>query len=522
VQAEYNRAASAPPAVPHPGIPLDAETAKERLKADSQRRRRQLTRQRTPRSARKSARPARRPPAYHPLTVAVFEFLFNYWTDPQTAKPCALIDRYDWGVDRADGTVLRPTTDRLNIAQSGAAWPQSLTKTPIQGHLSRKPVLSPLTGRPVFGGERIHYTSSRAGGFALVKLDIDAHNGQTDALDVVLYLIHAYFPGAYFERSRNGYHIYPLFRVGRIPRFRFNELLARLAGALTKILADHNYLSTIEVKGEFTTFNSDRTVERRGALGALPSFLNGMKDLDRLKSAPVYLPQAIYAILADEPDDAAYTEVPGVQRRRSGGGPTHDRLTSPDKFDATNAACFDFTLIHNQLPDFDKLLSHYLKVSGHEPSPNDARRVQWAIRRRAQRFDPAKAEGGYQQMLPKLRYCIRAHCPDLVWNGTRVTEEELTIYAYTVTVASLKPSYDPKLKDTVPGVAVTGMGRKLKDAGLVSGTLSSPNKLTACKRLLEHGEIIRCLDRGYIVGRAGHEVYRRPQPLAPQRRRPNQ
>src|SRR4030095_9702249 len=117
--------------------------------------------------------------------------------------------------------------------------------------------------------------------------------------------------------------------------------------------------------------------DRCGSVAPLPEVRNGEKDLERLKGAPVFLPQAIFAALADTPEDGtpqAGRDATHPQGLRGGRDPyrmlpLHERLTFRDKWVAIHAACFDFTVVYRRLPDSPELVEYFLRVSGHAPSP---------------------------------------------------------------------------------------------------------------------------------------------------------
>ena len=162
------------------------------------------------------------------------------------------IDRRDWG-HRSRRAGVRPsaTNDQLM-----GRWSQRLTARLIASHLA--------------GTDRLYYRSRRDSGYALLRIDIDAHKRQTDARSAAEFVAQVVFTGAYSEPSDRGYPVYALIDVGYCRRDAFNALAAQFESDLSRVLAGVGYRSTVEVQGRFTLIDWDRReVLNRAKQGAL-------------------------------------------------------------------------------------------------------------------------------------------------------------------------------------------------------------------------------------------------------------
>ena len=128
----------------------------------------QLKRKRTGR------KPARK---YLPLTRQVARYLLP------------LIDRHDWGYQKKGTPVSSCTNEELGRFRRREFWPQKFTMTLLEPHL--------------LGHKTYYYKSSRASGYCLVQVDVDAHQGQTDAALDAVELIASHFRGPTGSRARS-------------------------------------------------------------------------------------------------------------------------------------------------------------------------------------------------------------------------------------------------------------------------------------------------------------------------------
>ena len=152
------------------------------------------------------------------------------------------VDMIDWGYRVGSDKPLRKHEEEyLWACLEGHRKPSSFTRNGAAQHLA--------------GEQTYYYVSSRRADTMLLMIDVDAHDGQTDAWDVVEFLTHAGGPFAdqYVEQSTNGegYHIYARLRCPGT-RFRFNAKLNVLEDALGVLLDENNFESNIEVHGTYS------------------------------------------------------------------------------------------------------------------------------------------------------------------------------------------------------------------------------------------------------------------------------
>lgn len=416
-----------------------------------------------------------------------------------------LIDRYDWGQwnKKEDRPGYKATDDQLACFYKGQAYPpQKMTRTALERHLHRK--------------DALYYVPSRSSGFCLLMIDLDAHHGEPDAFEAAEWIRGRFFPDAYLEPSKRGFHLYVSVRVGRCPRWRFNHITTGLQSALKTLLADNNFAACVEVKAPFTLVTSGNDIERRGALSALPFLPNGSADLDRLTSMSVYLPCVFGRIFSD----AALTVEFNEFFEEDGWNEGHDTYTSgisslPQSkgkrvvaqresscaWERMQFVCFDFTALHRRLPTVPELLDAYQETYQTEAADKKrTKRAKDAIKYRAKTFDPYKAsEGGYSTSKDKLLAAVREHCLDRTSKYTsEVTDEDLAIALYTYTRISFSVSETPRRQWTAGYEAIKGMFSKLAAEGLTERGCGNRNKGVALKTILERAGLVECFDSKWV------------------------
>lgn len=425
-------------------------------------------------------------PKYDKLTQK-----YAAWLIP-TKNP--IIDRFDWAEWSVKDGCPRPAAvnSRLEVWYRGEAYPpQQITRTQIQKQLD--------------WARKYYYTSSRKSGFALLCIDVDAHNGETDAFETASYIQSRYFPHAYLEPSRRGYHLYVLVRVGRCRRWKFNLLVGHLQENLRAVLIEQNFESKVEVLGRFTIVNKDGTVDR-AKFAPVPELPNREADLKQLVSMPVYLISALFEVrydadLAREMEEMADDD--GDQRpvRRERRVPARD---SECAWERMQWVCFDFTVQHRRLPDLEELLAYY--EVAYQTDGGDhrrRRRAEYAILYRSRTFDIGKAtDGGFQLHRERLLADVREHCTDRISNydDGDITDEDLAIGLYVVMRNSFSVAEDARQQYSCPNRAFSGMFNALKREGVTKRGGANPNKVVAIKVILRRARLIECVDSDYIYG----------------------
>lgn len=205
-----------------------------------------------------------------------------------------LIDRVDCGYKHEDGSP-RPFHTSAFLTSRGHDYPpRKVTRTFLQAHLRDE--------------ETFYYRSRRRSGFVLAMIDVDAHEGQTDAQAVADWLVSTYFPQAYCEPSTHGRgrHVYAVLRVGDARPWVVNAALSETAEALALLARQGGFKSTVcGIYGTYTLWITDdsgeRTIGKRGSLGKVPRLSQGLDSFRRLVSAPVFLMSSLVRAV----DDAA-------------------------------------------------------------------------------------------------------------------------------------------------------------------------------------------------------------------------
>ncbi|QOV90653.1 hypothetical protein [Humisphaera borealis] len=434
------------------------------------------------------------------------------------------VDRYDWGYNKP-GQPPSFVTDNGRLEsffqKLPGVYPQRLTRTFVQRHLT--------------GSERLHYTSHRASGFAFIMIDVDAHAGQDDAFKLASWIQARYFPTAYLEPSRRGWHLYVLFRVKKINRRAFNWLAEQAEAALGVLAKEHQFESTLEIRGTFTEVDTG-CIQRRGKLAAAPGLPNGLADLDRLTEASVFFPSALHRLIDDAsaiqqnpfvnpPSTATGSPNTATKKRRprttpgtlqdvcvlktksAAGQPLGGfrKLDTADAYERMAACGWDFTVVHRRLPeDVDELLRSYAGIYGDDDSKGLAdrrRRAADVLKRRAEtfRWDLAQ-EGGYEYYREQLIEAVSSHCIDRKKRyQASISDEDLAVALYVVQRNSFGIADRPIQQFTCGYEAFAGMFRELKAEGVIRRGGCDRNKIAAMKAILVRAGLIQCVDPGYIA-----------------------
>ncbi|HWE95739.1 MAG TPA: hypothetical protein VG269_17375 [Tepidisphaeraceae bacterium] len=345
-------------------------------------------------------------------------------------------------------------------------------------------------------------------------IDIDAHHGETDALDAARWIQSTYFPDSYLEPSRRGYHLYVAVRVGHCNRARFNVLMDLAETKLQRVVSD-TFDAKVELSGRFNLWQGNKLTSRAKPFQA-PLCTGGMADVNRLRAMPVYLLAAFKSIVNDADameefdfDTQTSSTVeplpPSRRHRKSRPVPKDENCA----FKRMNAACFTFTENHHRLPTFDELLAHYetVYVAG-ATHPARTKRAKDVIRFRSRKFDPDRqGDGGYAEVKPQLMHAVETHC-DTQTSSTEegVSAEDLCIALYAYTVNSFQTHENPRRQWSIGYDAIMQMFEKLNAEGLTDRTCKRRNKILAIRTTLLDAGLIECLDRRYIPSKDGTGV----------------
>jgi hypothetical protein len=355
--------------------------------------------------------------------------------------------------------------------------------------------------------EEIHVRPARGSGFALLMIDVDAHEGQQDALEAVQWIQSTYFPESYLEPSKRGYHLYLVVRVGFCKRDRFNQLMNLAEIKLKRLVAD-SFESTVELCGRFTEW-SGRTVIGRSKPFQAPRCPNGQLDLERLISLPIYLP-VVFKPLCDHAEALEELDHTQTSRTVDTSGPVKCRQKiklvpkdTDDAFDRMVKACFHFTQVHRRLPEIDELVSHYEQLYDRVGDHDTRRRAVDAIKQRAKKFDPSKVgTAGFLDMKPKLLGAIRSRHHTQT-SSTVDEEEDLAIALYAYTVTSFTKNENPRRQWTIGYDAIMGMFQILNDEGVTTRTCKWRNKVLSLRTALLNAGLIEAMDVRFVPSKNG-------------------
>lgn len=422
------------------------------------------------------------------------------------ASVAGLIDRLWWAESAADKSrfyVANPS-DVLSRYYLGerVRWPQKVTRTNLECHLG--------------GRQLLHYSSNRESGKALLRVDLDVHDGQSDLTDAVAY-VRSLFPRSYGEPSTSGqgYAIYPLIELDQLPRARFNEIVDRLERALRNQLGRRGITTRLELQGKFALrpYLDHETGEVTGEFiaakfGCLPLFRTDA-DVDCFLAAPAH---PVHHVLCLIEDDRLYGEVEaefGVLDTQSSSILEHVRsrrsnsyVANPDDaFCRMNVVCFEFTLVNRRLPSLRELLDAYRHRHGGDEDRDRIRRAEGVISLRRKKFDPARLDkSGYEMMKASLLRMVGDHVQDRSSKYTSdITDEDLAIGLALVTANAFDRCPNPNRQYTLSTMAFPAWFQSLKAADLTRRGCNR-NKATAIKLILERAGLIQCIDRDVVAG----------------------
>ena len=233
------------------------------------------------------------------------------------------VDVRDWAA-HYDG---RPTNQQTNAQLwkviDGRRRPCVLSNMRLAEHLA--------------GRQTCYFRTARSVTTAMLMIDIDAHHGETDAWDLAEHLRQSLFPGAFLEPSTNlrGFHLFVRVEMAG-SRSVFNQSVRVVEQALNRVAIDHNFESSVELKGTCTLLHYDLVdaveleavrksegnngrarharkvqqdggsrwlipngVRSRGSLAKLPRLKLGMHDLETLEAMPTWPTEHLASIAAD-------------------------------------------------------------------------------------------------------------------------------------------------------------------------------------------------------------------------------
>ncbi|MEI8194361.1 MAG: hypothetical protein WCI73_00475 [Phycisphaerae bacterium] len=441
------------------------------------------------------------------------------------------IDRSDWAASYLDGTNYFRNAENWQLERCTGGrrrWPQKLTSTAIQQHLQHDEY-------------KIHYISSRESKTALIAIDIDAHQGQHDAVDAALYIQENYLPSTFVEPTPRGSRLFLLVNVGMMKKVRVNRHLNELQRLLGIIMLNAGFRSIIEVLGGYTLMDQNGGINQRGHTASLPVLFHGEADLHELESLKIHewvdfktlyydamtVEEEVVekgdkgemvekeAMEAAEAADPAATTASDVQYSLEGYVSwTFPTPISPstgnfriventDAFDRMVKTCFDFTAVYRRIPSEDELLDSYSSLYGSTTGPSEEadrrRRAKDAVKGRSRTFDEILAqEAGYEHYREQLMEAVKTYAIDRTCQYTaEITDEDLAVGLYLVTRNSFAVADTARQQWTCPTQSFADMFSRLQSVGLTDRGGGNRNKIVAIKTILEQAGLITCIDRGW-------------------------
>lgn len=419
-----------------------------------------------------------------------------------------LIDRHDCGFKHTDG---RPRPFNRNWDLDN--WkrlrfpPRQITRTNIEVHLN--------------GEDTLYYRSLRECGYIFAMIDIDAHEGQTDAEAAADWLVDTYFPGAYLEPSTGGLgrHIYLVLRIGSTRRSQTNENLKVVADALAKLVKAHSFtVNVCGIYGTFTTLNEDRAIHRRGQLAKIPRLGHGQADLERLICAPVFLPCVFDQVLDDVSDIAqkvsreTYLVLPEEDTTPEKAKALKLSVSegfkpisgSPDPLQRMNSAVSTLFRKLGRTPSIEEALVFYEQQQLNTgPDENDRRKIraQDAIAYFESTFDYDKAQKrGFapDEYIPLIQQFVKPEhrMRDSLCYKKEITDEDLAIALYQIERTSFFVNPDKDYQFTCGWEAIRGTFQTLKESGVTTRGCNKP-KAICLRQILERAGLAETIDASW-------------------------
>jgi len=335
---------------------------------------------------------------YQPKTRRLAKWLYQF------------IDRHDYGLWDVDedgewGHRRANTKERLNAPRvSGWNRLQRLTMTQIEPHLFSEDVR-----------DTVYYTTSRKSAACLLKVDIDAKNGERDAPDAANWICSNWFEGAYWERSTGGagVHLYLLVDFNPfLPRNGVNSLLEEFGQCLRLVVADEGFEAQLDKVCGYFSEKKNGLYTKMARLAKIPKVKND-GDLDRLLNAPRFqlysLKQVVdeWAHRCGEETGRYISNTLGTHptgRSVEGAGTAAERESisntlgthlgpdAPDGYYRKLWAVTSYRRIHQQIPTPDQALEYY-ESNCTTTGPRDAKRIRDitnAIRQHVKTYDSDK------------------------------------------------------------------------------------------------------------------------------------
>lgn len=412
-----------------------------------------------------------------------------------------LIDPYFWAESETDKSNFTPANREIWLEAfytgGDCCFPRKITKTPLDNHFTRKTIA--------------YYASNRASGYALLRFDLDAHNGEDD-LEERLVAVHRFFPRTYWEFSPSGRGIavFVLMHAGLYKRSNFNGLVDRMSKALGCEIQGRFHLrpyldrDTGEVIGHYEAV----------PFGALP-LLRSDADVERFLMSPIFTVQHAYRLLETiqketlpeeeiilPTDQNLYTLEGCVswdsQPRKRANKRTPIAPDEKDAFQRMNWIAYNYTLEHRTLPDLRQLLDAYAQQFGGVEDEERIHRAESILKLRSKKFDAEKMdEGGYESSKSSLMAMVSRITDRKVKYASPITDEDLSLALFLFTRTAFSKHADARRQYTIGTKSICDFFHAMKQQGVTTKGCNR-NKATAMKQILERARLIECYDEEVV------------------------
>lgn len=432
------------------------------------------------------------------------------------------IHRYDYGYDVGNGRkrIPKASIQQARIRKSYRGLKQ-LTETLIKTHLTQKVTY--------------YYVGSHKSRRLLLCVDIDAHEGQSDSLDVANYLNFWWLEGnGYIEPSTNGLGIHLYFLVS-YPEYTATETLKvlfnNLAGLMARQVEWEGYESKVCMIGGLPSDWTNDTMAELIKLprpndNTLPLLLNAkvmsladmkgyvernLKEHDAFAAAPT---ATVSALVSPSSSSCLMTVTPqGVSITNNNTQPPYidnDKLHidvstigSHKPFDKALWTVRTLSHVLGRMPNLFEALDLYdrLQIGTGASTEKRVIRFEQAIAYTTQTFDPSKRKS-FKGLYPHLKIIIQRAVHNhpsvsLTYSPKRqITIENLCVGYYFATWKCSTNNY------TLPIDGIIALNVKLLEANEVTGTIGY-QKASAIRRILCELELLELTDADYDFGWKG-------------------
>jgi hypothetical protein len=442
-----------------------------------------------------------------------------------------IMDRHNYGVwypNTPNPAFEHPTNFLEKIINYDFKWTSQyqFTKKELEKHFA--------DGLP-----RFYYTTRRNSDIALLQLDIDAHDGQTDAASVIHWLERTYFTGCYYEPSpsNTGFHGYIKVNCKYVPRKAFNALIDNVSFVLHNNAKNEGFKAIVdnirgtcaitEIKTDFDTGKNRRIVISRGQFAKIPTFPFQIGSLNRFLDAPLFSVDDLKGIVIKHLNNTGIILKKGDHETKNPNSrifTTHsclhvdsspsyiaDLKNNPDAFKRMRTVAIELEHSLKRPPQPDEIIFKYEEEglnTGDDVNGRRSKRAQQMSRWLFNTIDWQKIDKGF--CLEDYSFMTRYATDELIETlrkekafsyQRRITLEDLAVAQYVVRKESFttKSDRNSKRQFTFGIKSIMDMFSTLHSNRAITRRCSD-GKAVALRIILEQAGLIVCVDRNYVVG----------------------